>query len=90
MAYEQRDNTGTLFKNKNKKQENHPDYTGPALVKGVSMRMAGWIKKSQSGETRLSVSFSEDEAKPKPINSAEDDGYTPATPPDSGFGDIQF
>ena len=91
MAYEQRDNSGSLFKNNKKTQDNHPDYTGSAMVDGKPKRLAAWLKKSQKGLTYMSVSIRDDEERPKPINSAEDGGYEPATSPASnGFDDIPF
>ena len=89
MAYEQRDNSGSLFKNNKKTQDNHPDYTGSAMVDGKPKRLAAWLKKSQKGTTYMSVSIKDDEERPKPINSAEDDGYNPGNPPAiNGFDDI--
>ena len=92
MAYEQRDNTGSLFKNEKKTQDNHPDYTGSALVDGTPKRLAAWLKTAKSGKKYMSISIKDDEERPKPINSAEDDGYTPATPPanNDGYDDIPF
>ena len=92
MAYEQRDNTGSLFKNEKKTQDNHPDYTGSAIVDGTPKRLAAWLKTAQSGKKYMSISIKDDEGRPKPINSAEDDGYTPATPPanNDGYDDIPF
>ncbi len=58
MAFQQKDNTGTLFKNDYKKTENHPDYRGKCMVNGVEMEMAAWIKEGKSGKF-MSFAFSE-------------------------------
>ena len=34
MAYETKENTGSLFANGNKKGDKHPDYTGKAMIGG--------------------------------------------------------
>ena len=44
MAYEVRDNTGTLFKNDRKELDTHPDYNGKALISGVEYWISAWIK----------------------------------------------
>lgn len=56
MAYETKDNTGSLFRN-DKKSEKAPDYTGTALVNGVSMKMAAWLKTDRNGKTFMSFKF---------------------------------
>lgn len=44
MAYEQREGSGSLFKNDRKEQPNHPDYKGSALIGGVEYWVSAWIK----------------------------------------------
>jgi uncharacterized protein (DUF736 family) len=50
MAYEPKDNTGVIFKNKNKTEEKHPDYTGSAVVDGVKKDLSAWVKKGEKGK----------------------------------------
>ena len=57
MAYEQRDNSGSLFKNDRKEKENHPDYKGGCMVGGVEMWMSAWLKTGANGTKFMSFSF---------------------------------
>jgi hypothetical protein len=50
MAYEQKDNTGTIFKNNKKTDPKHPDYTGSAMIDGVKKDLSAWIKDGQKGK----------------------------------------
>ena len=59
MAYEQRNNSGSLFKNDRKNNERQPDYNGNAIINGKTMRISAWIKKSQNGTTFMSLAFEE-------------------------------
>jgi uncharacterized protein (DUF736 family) len=52
-------NTGAIFKNDNKKSENHPDYKGKVNVNGKEMDVALWLKESSKGTKYFSASFSE-------------------------------
>ena len=54
-----RDNSGALFKEDDKKSEKHPDYKGNCLVNGKQMYIAGWINESQNGKKYMSLQFSE-------------------------------
>ena len=56
---ETRINTGAIFKNDNKKADNHPDYKGKVNVNGKEMEVALWMKTSAKGVKFFSVSFSE-------------------------------
>ena len=56
MAYEQKDNSGSLFQNKDKKSENHPDYSGSIKINGRDMWISGWRKTTKDGKPFLSLS----------------------------------
>jgi uncharacterized protein (DUF736 family) len=63
---ETRINTGAIFKNDNKKAENHPDYKGKVNVNGKDMEVALWLKTSAKGVKFMSASFSEPFVKNEP------------------------
>ena len=57
MAYEQRDNSGSLFRNEKKEEgDNKPNMTGKAMVDGVMYFFDAWTKEGQKGRWQ-SVSF---------------------------------
>lgn len=49
MAYEQKDNSGTLFKNDRREKDTHPHATGTALIDGVEYWVSAWTKEGQKG-----------------------------------------
>jgi len=51
-------NTGAIFKNTNKKADNHPDYKGKVNVNGKEMEVALWVKQGKAGSF-FSAAFSE-------------------------------
>ena len=51
-------NSGAIFKNTNKKADNHPDYKGKVNVNGKEMEVALWVKQGKNGSF-FSASFSE-------------------------------
>lgn len=63
MAYEQKDNSGSLFKNQRKETDNHPDRTGSATIEGISYWVNGWVKQDKNGNPWLSLAFKRKEAK---------------------------
>ena len=64
MAYEQRDNSGTIFVNDRKETEKHPDRTGTAMIDGVMYYVSGWIKSGAKGQF-LSLAFKRKEEQPQ-------------------------
>jgi len=70
MAYEQRDLTGSLFKNDRKESDTHPDYKGSALLNGVEYFLDAWINTSKSGDKYISLKF-------KPKEQSQSQGHAP-------------
>lgn len=78
----ERANSGVLFPQKDKKQDNYPDFTGNIVIgddllaaikaaagNTVRIRIAGWKKTSDKVGVYLSLSVSADqESRPKPGN----------------------
>jgi hypothetical protein len=50
MAWEERNNSGTLSINRRKKSAKHPDYTGTIRIDGVQYWLSGWTKNSKWGD----------------------------------------
>jgi hypothetical protein len=64
MAFEQRDNSSSIFVNDNKQEDAHSDRSGSAKIDGVTYWVNGWLKKTKDGKPYLSLSFKrKDEAK---------------------------
>lgn len=59
---EQKNNSGTIFRNAKKETAQAPDYSGTATVGEKKYRIAGWINKSKTGGNYLRVLFSEQQA----------------------------
>jgi hypothetical protein len=55
MAYEQRENTGSLFKNDRKEKDTHADYRGNALIDGVEYWLDAWINEDRNGHKYMSL-----------------------------------
>jgi hypothetical protein len=56
MAYEQKDMSGTLFKNDRREKDSHPHATGTALIDGVEYWVSAWTKDGAKGKFQ-SLSF---------------------------------
>ena len=61
MAYEQKPNRGTLFKNDKKTTEMHPDFKGDFNIDGVNYWISAWKKDGKYG-TFLSISVEKKKA----------------------------
>jgi hypothetical protein len=81
MAYEARDNTGSLFKNDRKESDTHPDYKGSALLNGVDHWLDAWINTDRNGNKYMSLKF-----KPK---EARQNGDAPRQPVAAPYNDLE-
>lgn len=73
MAFEQRDNTGVLWKNDKKTSDNHPSAKGSALIDGVEYWVDCWVKDGAKGKFQ-SLSFKrKDEARTAQRSQPRDD-----------------
>ena len=61
MAYELRDNSGTLFRNDKREKDSQPHARGEAMIGGVLYEVAAWTKEGRNGRFQ-SLSFKEKEA----------------------------
>ena len=72
MAYEHKENKGSIFKNEKKEKETQPDYTGQANVDGTVYNVSAWINKSKGGKKYFGLSFSIPKSKEdKPLSKDE-------------------
>jgi hypothetical protein len=80
MAFEQKDNSGSVWVNDRKDQDTHPDRTGSAKIDGVDYWVNGWLKKTADGKPYLSLAFKLKQPKPTATNKPRADagGSTPA------------
>ena len=64
MAYELKDNSGSIFKNEKREKDTHPHGTGKCLIGGVEYWVSAWTKEGNKGRFQ-SLSF-------KPVEHKED------------------
>jgi hypothetical protein len=57
MAYETKDNTGSLFRNDRKTSDTHADYTGSARIDGHDVWVNAWINKDKNGNSYMKLGF---------------------------------
>lgn len=74
-----KDNSGALFKNKDKQSEQHPDYKGSVTVGGQAFWLSAWINTAKaSGEKYMKLSLKAKDQQPtaeapKPAPAADDE-----------------
>ncbi len=76
MAWEQKPNTGSLFKNDDREEETHPHAKGTALIDGVEYWVSAWTKTTKDGNKWQSLAFKpkeEKKAEKKPERSSFDE-----------------
>ena len=64
MAFEHKDNSGSLFPNDRKERESQPDMNGSAKINGREYWVKGWRKQRSNGEEWFSLALElKDDAK---------------------------
>ncbi len=63
MAFELKEDYGSLWPNENKNKDTQPDYTGKINVGGIVMALGGWKNKTQGGKPYLRLKMSEPQEK---------------------------
>jgi hypothetical protein len=63
MAFEIRENSGSLFKNDKKEKPSHPNARGRAKIGGVEYFVDAWTKEDKNGNKFQSLAFKPVEAK---------------------------
>lgn len=77
-SFEQRDNSGVLFKNDRREKDTHPNYKGNARVDGVDYFFDVWVKTDKNGNKYMSASFKRKEKQSAPVPDRQQqarDGY---------------
>ena len=59
MAFQLKEDYGSLWKNDRKEKETQPDYTGKINIGGTVMRLGAWENTTDGGKTYLSIKLSE-------------------------------
>jgi|TARA_R100001530_G_scaffold53751_2_gene39690 uncharacterized protein (DUF736 family) len=59
MAFQLKEDYGSLWKNDRKEKDTQPDYTGKINIGGSVMRLGAWKNTTNDGKTYLSIKLSE-------------------------------
>lgn len=91
MAFEIKDNTGSMFMNDRKESANHPDAKGSCMIDGKEYWISGWNKKTQEGKQWRSLSFTpKEKQQPAPRKPSHDAAKARQLPPQrGGFDDLE-
>ena len=64
MAYEQRDNSGSLFANEQREKETHANARGSAMIDGVTYFVDAYTKTTGDGKKWQSLTFKRKDKQP--------------------------
>ena len=75
--YEPKDGDIAVFKNKDKKSETHPDWTGRALIDGVEKDISLWMKSDTMLAGVIKEKWTPDFQEAKPAEAPPQDSNIP-------------
>ena len=59
-SFEIKEKEGSLFSNKKKTTDKHPDYTGSCVINGVKLNISSWVNQAKtSGVKYMRLKFDE-------------------------------
>ena len=73
MTYDNRANTGALFRNDSKAKDEQPDYRGSLDVRGQAYWISAWLRTSREGKKYMSLSVQPKESASRPGMPDEDE-----------------
>lgn len=90
MAYEPKDMTFSLFPNKDKKTDKHPNLTGTALIDGVAYFIDGWTNTDRNGNKYIAGKLKPKEQQRQQHQSGQSYGKGGNPPPRELDDEIPF
>ena len=86
MAYEIKENSGSIFKNEHKTEDKHPNYKGKINVDGTIKEIALWLTESKDGTKKyFSVKIQDEYIKPETTEPEKHNAETGSDPGDLPF-----
>ena len=79
MAYDHKDNSGSLFKNDRREKDTHPHAKGSAKIDGVDYWVSAWTKDGERGKWQ-SLAFTRKEQRSEPQAPLDDVPYDDEIP----------
>lgn len=84
MAYEMKDNSGSLFKNERREKDTHAHARGSALIDGVEYWLDAWTNEDRNGNKYQSLKFKRKDGQQSQSNASTGGGYGEQP---NGYGD---
>ena len=81
MTFQHKPNTGSLFKNDDRKTDSHPNARGSALIDGVEYWIASWTNDGKNGKYQtLKFSRKDENRSENPQKSPQNDDFSDDIP----------
>lgn len=72
MAFEQKNDTGALFRKNDREKDTDPTHSGSAKIDGIDYYISAWVNESKTGLKYFSLKFTKKEQwRPTPTSGAD-------------------